>query len=73
MDGPAETGFRLMDDLTGKCNFFQIQNLVTAGTDEVGMRYCIIIVSLQPIDNADGLDDAFFLKHGDIPIDSTKT
>ena len=65
----ADVVFGCLHDGLGQFNTIQIQNRTAGCADEVGVGCGIIIVPLQTIDDADGLNGSLFLEHGNIPVD----
>lgn len=71
-DLSAEAAFRLIDNPLRELNLIEVQDLMTLGADEVSVGRSVIVVPLQAVDHADGLDDPLFLEHGDVPVDGAK-
>ena len=71
--GDAASGSCVAENFGRQDNAVQIQYLSALGADEMGVRRSGKIVALQPIDHADGLNDSFFLEHGNVPVDRTQT
>ena len=65
-------GCRFLQNGCRKNYFIQVCHLPADGADKVRMGICVDVIAFQPIDNTDGLDDAFLFEHGDVPIDGTK-
>lgn len=53
----------------GEDHIVQVRYLAALGADKMGVGGGGEIVPLQAIDYADGLDDALFLEHGNVPVD----
>ena len=54
-------------------HIIQVHDLAALGADEMGVGGGGEIVPIQSIDHADGLDDALFLEHGNVPVDRSQT
>ena len=71
-DRAAGEAFRLRDGRGCELDALQIHHTSAVGADEMGVGCGVVVVTLQPIHHADGLDAAVLLEHGDVPVDGTQ-
>ena len=70
--GDGSAGCRVLQYGGRKYHMVQIRYLSAGGTDKVRVRLCGVVVTFQPVDHADRLDNAFFLEHANVPVDRSK-
>jgi len=72
-DSAANLVFGCFHDGMGQIDAIQIQNRTAGCADEVGVRFGIVVIPFQTVDDTDGLDRTFFLEHSDVPVDGAQT